>query len=323
MDKNVRWLGLVIILAALQGGALAQGSYPDRALRIIAPVPPASPPDVVARIVAEPLSRFFGKPVVVENRPGANQTLGLAAVAAAPADGYTLGMVSLPTAVVPSLIAKMPYDTLRDLAAVREIAWTSNVLIVRAPSGPATVNALVAAANTGGKITFASGGNGTPAHVMGELFREQARLSALHVPFKGAPDGVNAVVAGHVEFMLASAGAVLPHLKAGKILALAQTTGTRLPALPAVATFAELGYPEIVVRDWQGIVAPAATPPSVLKRLADALGETLARPETRERLAALALEPVADSDPAAFAAFLASEVARWSALARKINLQAQ
>jgi tripartite-type tricarboxylate transporter receptor subunit TctC len=303
---------------------LAQTDFPTKPIRLIAPVPPGSPPDVVARIVAEPLGRMLGQPVVVDNRPGGNQTIGLGAVASALPDGYTLGAVSLPSAVVPNLMAKMPYDTLRDLAPVREVAWTSNVLVVRPDADIASVTDLLAAAKRRpGKLTYASGGNGTPAHVMTELLRRETRIDIVHVPFKGAPEGVNAVMAGHVDFMLASAGAVVPHARSGRIRALAQTTPVRLASHPEVATFSELGYPGITVRDWQGIVAPAGTPPALLKRISDATGAALARPEVQERLRAMATEPVHDSDPDQFRAFFASELLRWAGVAASAGLQAQ
>jgi tripartite-type tricarboxylate transporter receptor subunit TctC len=204
------------------------------------------------------------------------------------------------------------------------VAWTSNVLVVRGDSGIRSVPDLIAAAKARpGKLTFASGGNGTPAHVLGELFREQTRLDVLHVPFKGAVEGVSAVMAGHVDFMLASAGVVVPQVRAGKLKALAQTTQTRLPLLAEVATFGELGFPGIIVRDWQGIVAPAGTPQAVLDRLSNAMRDALAHPELQERLRTLGMEPVETSDPHQFSVFLGSEVRRWAAVARASGLQAQ
>jgi tripartite-type tricarboxylate transporter receptor subunit TctC len=326
MRASLRRLALLLSLgiAFCPPSALPQGGFPSKAVKLVAPVPPGSPPDVVARLVAEPLGRAFGQAVIVENRPGANQTIGLGAVAASSPDGHTLAMVSLPTAVVPSIMAKMPYDTLRDFAPVREVAWTSNVLIVRGDTDIKSVQELIAAARTrSGGMSFASGGNGTPAHVMGELFRAQAGLEAVHVPFKGAAEGVSAVMAGHVDFMLASAGAVVPHVRAGKVKALAQTTQPRLALLSGVSTFAELGFPGVTVRDWQGIVAPAGTAPAVLKQLSDAISEALARPEIQERLRGLGLEPVEHSDPEQFSVFFRSEVQRWAAVARAAGLQAQ
>lgn len=320
------WLTSLTAALALMAcsGLAAAADFPVKTVRLVAPAPPGSPPDVVARLLAEPLARAFGQPVLVENRPGANQTIGLAAVAAAPADGHTLAMVSLPTAVMPSLMDSMPFDTLRDFAAVREVAWTFNVLVVRGDGPVKTIADLMQLAKErGGRLSFASGGNGTPAHVMGEMFRGRSGMAALHVPFKGAAEGVNAVIAGHVEFMLASAGAVIPHLRTGRLAALAQTSRTRLPTIPDVPTFGEAGFPEIVVRDWQGIVAPAGTPRAVLQRLSDAIGEAALRPEVRDKLRALAIEPAESSGPEPFAEFFASEVRRWGALARSAGIKAQ
>lgn len=322
--RSLRLPAVLLCLGAwYASGAYAQADFPARAIHLIAPVPPGSPPDVVARIMAQPLAQGFGEPVIVENRSGGNQTIGLGAVAASKPDGYTLAMVSLPTAVVPNLMAHMPYDTLRDFVTVREVAWTSNVLVVR-PHGAASVGDLVRLAKAHpGRTTFASGGNGTPAHVLAELFREQAGIDVVHVPFRGAVEGVTSVIAGDVDFMIASAGAVAPYVHAGKLVALAQTTETRLPLLPDVATFAELGFPGIVARDWQGIVAPAGTPPLVLERLSDAIRRALETPEMQAQLRALGMEPVQDSSPSQFGAFLGSELRRWAVVAKSSGLQAQ
>ena len=320
-------LAAALVLPAatmLSSAGQGQADFPVKAIRVIAPVPPGSPPDLVARIFADSLAQSFGQPVVVDNRPGANQTIGLGAVAAASPDGYTLGVVSLPTAVVPSLMAKMPYDTLRDFAPVRELAWSANVLIVRNESSIRSVGDLIAAAKAQpGKLTYASGGNGTPAHVTAELLREQNNLNLVHVPFKGALEGINAVMAGHVDFMLAAAGPVVPQFRAGKVKAIAQTTPSRITALTDVPTFTELGFTRMAVRDWQGIVAPASTPQPVLARLSNAIQEAVSRPEMQERLRKLGMEPVQDSDPERFASFLGSEVNRWAAVARASGLQAQ
>ena len=315
---------LIMVLASIAPAALTQVTFPAKTIRIIAPVPPGSPPDVVARVIADQLSRDFGQPVIVENRPGANQTIGLGFVAAAAPDGYTLGMVSLPTAVVPSIVARMPFDTMRDLAPVREIAWTSNVLVVNNSSDIGSVRDLIAKAKAQpGRVTFASGGNGTPAHVIAELFRDTAGIDLLHVPFRGAVEGVAALVGGHVDLMFASAGAVEGQVRAGKLKALAQTTATRLPGFKDVPTLIELGFTQVAVRDWQGIVAPAGTPAVVLNRLSTAIGQALLRQETQDRLRSLALYAVDDSDPHTFGQFMESELRRWAAVAKTANLQAE
>lgn len=319
------WLPLCVALgASCANTSFAQEDFPARAIHLVAPVPPASPPDAVARIMAQALARGFGQPVLVENRAGGNQTIGMGAVAAARPDGYTLAMVSLPTAVVPNLMSHMPYDTRRDFAPVRELAWTSNVLVVRAQGAVGSVSELVRAAKERpGRMTFASGGNGTPAHVLAELFREETRIDVVHIPYRGTLEGVTAVLSGEVDFMIASAGAVAPYVRTGKLSALAQTTDTRLPLLPDVPTFAQLGFPRITARDWQGVVAPAGTPPAVLERLSQAMARALEDPETQAGLRALGMEAVHDSGPRQFSSFLASELDRWAAVAKSSGLQAQ
>jgi len=265
----------------------------------------------------------MGRPVIVENHPGANQTIGLRIVASAAHDGNTLGMVSLPTAVVPNIVADMPFDTLRDFAPVRELVWTSNVLVVSSGGNIESVADLVAKAKRNpGKLTFASGGNGTPAHVVAELFQQDAGIALVHVPFRGAAEGVAAVMGGHVDFMFASAGVIEPYVRAGKLKALAQTTGEPLPQLGAVPTLRELGFASNTVRDWQGIVAPAGTPTAILQQLSDALGKALEDREVRERFHALDLQVVTDSNPEAFRELMRSELARWAAVAQAAHLHA-
>lgn len=290
--------------------AAAQSAYPTKPIRLIAAAPPGTPGDVLARIVAEPLAARLGQPVIVENRPGAINTIGIGAVAKAEADGHTLGVLGMPSTVAPHLLAKVPYDTLRDLAAVRQLSWVANVLVVR-PSAPiASVRELIAAAKARPQhLTFASGGNGTPAHLSGELFRLSADIQMRHVPFKGAVGGVGAVMGEQVDMMFAVAPAVIPHIRAGKLRALATPAPQRLTALPDVPTLAELGY-AVDVRDWHGIVAPAATPKATIAGLDAALAEVLSRPEVMERFAAAGFQP-AQSDPSSFHQHIAAELQKW------------
>jgi tripartite-type tricarboxylate transporter receptor subunit TctC len=184
---------LVIVMASIAPATPAETGFPAKTIRIIAPVPPGSPPDVVARVIADQLSRDFGQPVIVENHPGANQTIGLGLVAAAPPDGHTLGMVSLPTAVVPNIVARMPFDTMRDLAPVREIAWTSNVLVVGSSSDIGSVRDLVAKAKAQpGRITLRRAGM-APRACHGRTVLRYRRYRYVARPFRGAMEGVAAV----------------------------------------------------------------------------------------------------------------------------------
>lgn len=313
----MRRFPLILLFAAVT--AAAQPGSPGKPVRIITGAPPGTPGDVVVRLIAEPLAARLGQPVLVENRPGAINTIGLAAVAKAPADGHTLGILGMPSTLAPSLLTNMPYDTLRDLAPVRQLSWVSNVLVVRPGSGWASLSELAAAAKTR-SLTYASGGNGTPAHLAAELFKLSAGVDMRHVPFKGASAGVAAVLGEQVDMMFAVAPSVISQIQAGKLRALATPAPSRLAGFPEVPTLAELGY-AVDVRDWHGIVAPAGTPRSVVEALDRAIVAVLAMNDVKERLAAVGLEP-AESGSAQFRAHIASELQRWARVVRQAGIRA-
>ena len=315
---GMRSLPLVLCFAV--ASAAAQSQYPSKPVRLIAGAPPGTPGDVVARIISEPLSAALGQPVVIENRPGAIGTIALGAVSKAAADGHTLGAITMPQTIAPHLLPKLPYEIASDLAPVRQLAWVSNVLVVR-PSAPfRSVAELVAAAKARPQsLTFASGGNGTPAHVAGELFGLNAAIEMRHVPFNGAVAGVAAVMGEQVDMMFAIAPAVIPHLKAGKLRALATPAPSRLPALPDLPTLAELGY-AVDVRDWTGIVAPARTPKPVIRRLESAIATVLAKHEVKQRLAAAGFEP-AESSADAFGKLIRTELQKWGKVVNQAKIK--
>lgn len=298
-------------LLAAASAAAQPPAFPIRPVRVISGAPPGTPGDVVARILAEPLAQRLGQAVVVENRPGAINTLALAAVAKADPDGHILGVLGMPSTVAPGLLPRMPYDTLRDLAPVRQVSWVSNVLVVRASAPWGSVQDLVRAAKAAQRpLTYASGGNGTPAHLAAALFSQRAGIDLAHIPYKGVVAGLGAVLGEQVDMMIAVAPAALPQVRAGKLRPLATPAPKRLDALPEVPTLAELGY-AVDVRDWHGIVAPAATPREVIGKLASALGEVLQQPEVKERLARVGLEP-AESGADAFTLHIRSELQKWA-----------
>jgi tripartite-type tricarboxylate transporter receptor subunit TctC len=309
-----------LVLLAAAAGVAAQPDYPSRPVRVIAGAPIGTPGDVAVRILSEPLGALLGQPVVVENRPGAIGTIGLGTVAKANADGHTLGVFTMPSTVAQSLLSKMPYDTVRDFAPVRQLAWVSNVLVVR-PAAPFTsVGELVAAAKARPlQLTFASGGNGTPAHLSGELFRLNAAIEMRHVPFNGAVAGVAAVMGEQVDMMFAIAPAVIGHIQAGRLRALATPAPSRLPALPELPTLAELGY-AVDVRDWTGIVAPAATPKATIARIESALATVLGQKEVRARLAAAGFEP-AESSAESFGQLIRGEVQKWARVVSEAGIK--
>jgi tripartite-type tricarboxylate transporter receptor subunit TctC len=314
----MRSLPMVLLVAVTS--AVAQSGYPTKPVRMITGAPPGTPADVIIRIIAEPLGAALGQPLVIENRPGAINTIGLGAVAKAHADGHTLGTMTMPSTIAPHLLSRIPFDTARDLAPVRQLAWVSNVLVVR-PSAPfASVHELVAAAKMRPQsLTFASGGNGTPAHVSGELFRLTAAIDIRHVPFNGAVAGVGAVMGEQVDMMFAIAPAVIPHLKAGRLRALATPAPSRLPALPDLPTLAELGYP-VDVRDWVGIIAPAGTPQGVIARVESAVSSVLAQTQVKDRLAAAGFEP-AESSADAFGALIRAELQKWGRVVQQAGIK--
>ena len=308
----------ISLLAA--GSVAAQPDYPTKPIRIISGAPPGSPGDVAARIISEPLGSALGQAVLIEHRVGGLSTIALAAVVKANPDGHTLGAVTMPWTVAPYLLSKMPHDRVRDLAPVRQVAWVSNVLVVRPAAPFASVRQLVDAAKARPQeLTFASGGNGTPAHLSGELFRMSAGIEMRHVPYQGAVAGVTAVMGEQVDMMFAIAPAVIGHIKQGKLRALATPAPSRLRSLPDVPTLAELGY-AVDVRDWMGIVAPAGTPAPVVARIASALENVLAQKPVKERLAAAGFEP-AESTPEAFGALIRSELQRWKRVVNEAGIK--
>jgi len=300
----------------------SDAAYPARPIRLVVPSAPGSPPDFVARVVGEKLTFALGQPVVIENRTGASGIIGLQAVAAAAPDGYTLAILGMPHTVVPSLVASMPYDTERDLAAVGLINWNSHVLAVPAGSSIKSVPELIAAAKARpGSLRFSSGGNGTPAHLAFELLKREAQIDVTHVPYKAAPAAAQALLAGEVDAMVGTQGSLAPQVKAGKLRALATPAPQRLASYPELPTFTELGYAVIQLRDWQGVVAPAGTPREVILRLNGEIVKVTALPEVRQRLEAVGME-VAGLGPDEFAAHIRRELRRWGELTRAAGIKA-
>jgi tripartite-type tricarboxylate transporter receptor subunit TctC len=275
----------------------------------------------MARLLAAKLAVSLGQPVLVENRPGASGSIGMNAVAKAAPDGHTIGIFSMGYTTAPSMVAQMPYDTERDLAPVTLLARDSNLLIVPASSPAKSVAELVALAKAKpGQIKFASGGNSTPAHLAGELLKREAHLDIVHIPYKTPPAGAAAVLAGDVDMMFSATVAAAPHIKSGRVRVLAASTPKRIPAYPDVPTLAELGYTEVVVSNWSGIVAPSGTPKEIIERLKVEIQNVLAMPDILQRLKRLGVEP-APGGPEEFGALLHSEMLRWNKLVRDAGIK--
>ena len=309
---------VVAALAAIAGPATA---FPDKPIRLIVPTVPGTTPDVLSRLLGDRLAALLGQPLVVENRPGAIGTIGLAAVARAAPNGYTLGVLTVPYIVAPSLLTQMPYDTERDLSPVTLVAWNYSVLAVPAASPARSVADLVALAKARpGEIKFSSPGNATPPHLGGELFKQAAGIDIFHVPYKGAAPSAAAVMTGEVDMAFAAPGAVTQYVKSGKLRLLATSAPRRLAAFPDLATLRELGYP-VEISDWQGIVVPAGTPKEVIAALHEAIKKSIATEDFQQRLDALGMEP-SGMGPEEYATYLHTEIRRWRQLVRDAGIKA-
>lgn len=314
--------GCVALYGALYAAVVpAQQLYPSRPIRIVVSIPPGAPPDVLARLLGERFVTALGQPVVVDNRPGAYGTIGIDAVAKAAPDGQTLGILTLGFLTAPALLARMPYDTARDLDAVSLIARDSNLLVVASESPARSVTELIRMAKAKpGTLKFSSGGNSTSAHLVGELFRRETSVDIVHIPYKGPVAGITALMNGDVDLMFGATGAVAPHVKSGRLRVLAVSTPQRIPAFPEVATLVELGFPQVTFVNWFGLIAPAGTPKAVVTRLHREVQALSAAQETRRRHEAMGLEP-AYGGPAEFAALIRADLVRMHKLVRDAGIK--
>lgn len=311
-------------LVATTGTSMAQPAWPDRPVRIIVPFPPGGPADVLARVVGERLAQSLGKPFVVENRAGAGGNVGMEAGARAAADGYTLVLAPAGNlTIAPGLYSRLPYDPVRDFAAITVIANVPNILVAH-PGLPAkTIPELIALARSRpGTLNYASPGLGSGAHLAGELLKSMGGFDAVHIPFNGTGPSMNAVLGGQVQLFFAQSTSALAQWKAGKVTALGVASAARIAAAPDLPTIAEGGLPGFEVTSWYALVAPAGTAPDIVQRLAAETAKSLGQADVREKLAALGAEPVGNS-PAEFAAMLRSEIARWSRLAKEANIRVE
>ena len=306
-------------LLALPGAALAQG-YPSKPITFIVPSVAGGILDTLGRIVASGLEKM-GQPVVVRNIPGAGSSLGTAAVAAAPADGYTLGMVATSHAINPSVYTKLPYDTKRDLAPISQSVNLVNVLVVH-PSVPANSlkEFIELAKRKPGVLTYGSAGNGQSNHLSAEMLKTATGINLVHVPYRGSASAMNDVLGGVLTGMFVDSLSSMPHVAAGKLKALAVSSDARLPIAPEIPTFAESGLPNFNANSWAGVVGRAGTPPEVLAKIGAAAAQVMHDPEVRQRLIAMGVQPVGSS-PEQFARFLDAEMLRYAAAVKKAGVK--
>jgi tripartite-type tricarboxylate transporter receptor subunit TctC len=309
-------------LAAATLPAWSQG-YPSKPIRIVVPLPPGSPPDVLARVVAERLQEAWKQPVVVENRPGATGMIGMDAVAKSAPDGYTVGVMFLTHTVLPALFGKVSYDTAADLVPIANLAWIYNVLVVptSVPARSAKELAELARAQPG-QLTYGSGGNGSPAHLIGESFKQATQADMLHVPYKGPAEAVQALLGGQISAMFATTSVAVPLVNAGKLRALAVTSPNRLSALPSVPTMAEGGVPGFDLKEWEGIVAPAGTPRDIVAKWNEELARIMRLPAVRDRLSDLGMEAAPPNSAEQFASLVHGELQRWTRFVKATGLKA-
>ena len=304
--------------------ALAQtpDAWPSRPVRFILPFPPGGGTDILGRLIAERLTANLGQPVVTENRGGAGGNVGAEAAARSAPDGYTIVLVAPSLAISPSLYSKLNYDPVRDFAPVSLVATVPNVMITH-PSVPAnTLAEFIQLAKTKpGGMNFGSGGSGTSNHLACELFNIVAGVKLVHVPYKGVNLAMSDVLSGQIHFVVIGVPAAAPHIKAGRLRALALVAPRRSAALPEVPTVAEAGLRDFEVTTWYGILAPAGTPRTIITRLNAEIVRIMHVPEMKARLAAMATDPVT-STPEEFTDYIGREIAKWREVVRRAGLKA-
>lgn len=304
-----------VVCAALCAAAASPlawaNDYPNKPVKLVVPYPPGGPTDIVARVVAQKLQEQMGQFFLVENRPGAGANIGAEAVARSPADGYTLMVATTAHAINPSLFAKLSYSITKDFAPISQLT-SGPLVIVTNPATPANnVKELIALAKSKqGGLNYASSGNGQSTHLSAELFSAMGGVKMAHVPYKGSAPALTDVMGGQADLMFDTMLSSMPHVKAGKLKALAVTSSQRSPSAPDIPTVAESGLPGYEAIAWNGLLAPAGTPKDVVDRLSAELKKVLDNPEVKQRFEAQGFA-AAWNTPTAYASFLQAEVDKW------------
>ena len=323
MNRLIYMAAVAAMLCAATS-ALAQiasagsgAAYPARSIRVIVGFPPGSGADITARVIGAKLGDALGQQVVVDNRPGAASNIAAELAAKAPADGYTLFIGTVANTINATLYPRLPFDFARDFAPVALTTAAPNVLVVHTSVPAKSVKELIALAKIRpGQLNYASAGTGTAPHLSGELFNAMAGVRMVHIPYKGSPPAVTDLLAGEVALMFSPSSTVLPHVKSGRLRALAVTTAARLPSLPELPTVAESGLKGYETITWFGFVAPAKTPQAIVARLNAEIVKVLALPDVRNQFAIQGIEVIGGT-PEQFASYIRDEIAKW---ARAIKL---
>jgi len=314
------WLIAGASLALLSATEAAAQAFPLKPIRIVVPFTPGGPNDILARMIGQRYTAAWGQQTIVDNRPGGGTVIGTDIVAKAPPDGHTLLMVSTSHAANPSLMPKLPFDTLRDFVSVGQAVSSPNLLVAH-PSIPVrtTADLLKLAKARPGQITFASGGSGAATHLAGELLKIMGGVDMTHIPYKGAGPATIDLISGQVTWMFGTILPTIPHVRAGKLRALAVSGKKRAEVLPDVPTVAE-HVPGFEASSWYGVFATAGTPPDVIAKLNQEMARALNPPEVRQRLASEGTEVVA-GNPEDFMTLFRAEVAKWARVIRQSGIR--
>lgn len=307
--------------ATLLAAAATAQPYPTRPVRIVIPQAAGGAVDVVARPIAQRLSEAWGQQVIVDNRPGANGIIGLEAVAKSKPDGYTLGAAFTSSLTInPHVYKTLPYDALRDFVPIAQVVTNTITLVVHPYLPVRSPKELVALGRSRpGELAYGSAGVGNMTHLAAELLRQETGLKMVHVPYKGDTPAVTELISGQVALIFATAPSVAAHIQSGRLRLLATCGQKRALAYPDTPTMIESGFPNVVVTGWWGLIAPAATPPDLVQKVARDLVQHALTPELRERLRALGAEP-AGTSPEQFAAFIKAELTKWERVAKTAGI---
>lgn len=317
----IAFMAFILLSPAAGAQAGDAAAYPNKSVRIVVPFSPGGSNDIMARLLGQKLTEAFQQQFVVDNRPGASGIIGTEIAAKASPDGYTLLVMSLTLAVNPSLHRHLPYDTEKDLIPITEIAAAPLMLVVH-PSLPVhtTKEFLAYAKAHPGKLDFGSGGPGSTPHLAGELLKTLAHIDMVHVPYKGGGPALTALMGGQIQLMLENIPSTLPHVKAGKLRALAVTSMKRSPMVPDIPTLDESGVKGYELVGWNGLFAPGGTPQAIIKKLYEASVKALAQPDVKKRLASMGAEAGGNS-PQEFRDFLQAEIRKWAKVVKASGMK--
>ena len=290
----------------------AAEDFPAKPIRLIVPFPPGGPNDIIARVIGQRMSEIVHQPIVIDNRGGQAGVLGTDAIAKSAPDGYTIGIVSASALSISPTMEKVAYDVARDFAPITLVATVPEMLVVASSVPARDTKELVALAKAEpGKLNFASAGTGGITHLAGELFKLTAKIDIVHVPYRGAAPAINDLLGQQVQMAFLDLPVILPHIKAGTLRAIALGAKERVPTAPDVPTTAEVGMPDILIENWYGMIAPAATPPAIVAALNRVATEAMTDPAVKEKLADQGLT-LAPQTPEQFRAYIASETRKWA-----------